>query len=132
MTQTKVLTRVTHVNGWEPVVYIVTRVKLSFVSRIEFIRSKLSNFSAHVSGVGIDCRVHVAAPPAGVTAEAAESSLPVSPSAPPLPAPARLLRLKSGPHRTRQPVPAPFATVGARPGPFRPVKAASQVGPEQR
>ena len=26
--------------------------KLLFVSRIEFIRSKLSNFSAHVSGVG--------------------------------------------------------------------------------
>ena len=29
--------------------------KFSFVLRIEFIRSKISNFSAHVSGVSIGC-----------------------------------------------------------------------------
>ena len=47
----------THVNGWEPAVHMSDceheshewhESKFSFVSRIEFIRSKLSNFSAHV------------------------------------------------------------------------------------
>ena len=53
MKQTEILTRVTHVNGWEPAVYIheLHESKFPFVSRIEFIRSKLSNFSAHVYGV---------------------------------------------------------------------------------
>ena len=34
-------------------------LKFSFVLRVEFIRSKLSNFSAHVSGVAIRCRCAV-------------------------------------------------------------------------
>ena len=41
-----VLTYVTHVNGQG-----LHESKLPFVSRIAFIRSKLSNFSAQVSGV---------------------------------------------------------------------------------
>ena len=44
MKQTEILTRVTHVNE-------LHESKFPFVSRIKFIRSKLSNFSAHVSGV---------------------------------------------------------------------------------
>ena len=34
--------------------------KFPFVSRIEFIRSKLSNFSAHVYGVSGSIRLHAA------------------------------------------------------------------------
>ena len=47
------LTHATHVNGWFTVIYILHELhesKFPFVSRIEFIRSKLSNFSAHVYG----------------------------------------------------------------------------------
>ena len=44
MKQTEFLTHATHVNG-------LHESKFPFVSRIEFIRSKLSNFSAHVYGV---------------------------------------------------------------------------------
>ena len=53
--QMEVLTRVSHVNGWFPAVYLkdIHVSKLQFVSRIEFIRSKLSHFSAHVSGVAL-------------------------------------------------------------------------------
>ena len=38
--------------------------KFPFVSRIEFIRSKLSNFSDHVYGVNV-CRPQMASPPSG-------------------------------------------------------------------
>ena len=39
-----------NVNGWEPADYMSSMTRyLLFVSRIEFIRSKLSNFAAHVS-----------------------------------------------------------------------------------
>ena len=52
MKQTEILTHVTHVNGWFPAVYHeLHESKFPYVSRIEFIRSKLSNFSAHVYGV---------------------------------------------------------------------------------
>ena len=65
--QTEILTHATHVNGWFPAVYpcnsckwlVPSRLhelhesKFPFVSRIEFIRSKLSNFSAHVYGVTV-------------------------------------------------------------------------------
>ena len=53
MKQTEIFTHATHVNGWEPAVYELHEYKFPFVSRIEFIRSKLSNFSAHVSGVTV-------------------------------------------------------------------------------
>ena len=50
--QSEILTRLTHVNGWVPVVYMsYIESKLQFISRIEFIRSKFSNVSAHVSVV---------------------------------------------------------------------------------
>ena len=52
MKQTEILTHATHVNGWFPaVLHELHESKFPFVSLIEFIRSKLSNFSAHVSGV---------------------------------------------------------------------------------
>ena len=41
--------------------------KFPFVSRIEFIRSKLSNFSAHVSGVTVSVTAHCSATVATVT-----------------------------------------------------------------
>ena len=47
----EILTPATHINGWLPAVYMSGMSQNLFVSRIEFIRSKLSNFSAHVSGV---------------------------------------------------------------------------------
>ena len=62
----EILTHATHVNGWEPAVYMscmsqnfhlftclheLHESKFPFVTRIEFIRSKLSIFSARVSGV---------------------------------------------------------------------------------
>ena len=47
--QTEVLAHATCVNGWFP--HELHESKLPFVYRIEFIRSKLSNFSAHVSGI---------------------------------------------------------------------------------
>ena len=53
MKQTEILTHATHVNGWEPAVnmsYIRSCIRCN-MSSIEFIRSKLSNFSAHVYGV---------------------------------------------------------------------------------
>ena len=46
----EVLTHVTHVNGWDSRLHELHESKPPFVSRIEFIRSKLKNFSAHVSG----------------------------------------------------------------------------------
>ena len=61
MKQTEILTHATYVNGLFPAVpskrLVPSRLhkfyesKFPFVSRIEFIRSKLSNFSAHVYGV---------------------------------------------------------------------------------
>ena len=42
---------VTHVNGWTSRLHELHELKLPFVSRIEFNRSKISNFSAHVSGI---------------------------------------------------------------------------------
>ena len=45
MKQTEILTHATQVNGWEPTVYMRLHVsKFPFVSRIDFIRSNLSNF----------------------------------------------------------------------------------------
>ena len=53
----EILTHATHVNGWEPAVYMSCMSQnFHFVSRTEFIRSKLSNFSAHVSGVSVGSR----------------------------------------------------------------------------
>ena len=49
--QTEVLTIVPHVNGWFPAVYMSSmNQNFLFASHIEFIRSKLSISSAHVSG----------------------------------------------------------------------------------
>ena len=50
MKQTEILTHATHVNGWDQP-FELYESKFPFVSRIEFISSKLSHFSAHVYGV---------------------------------------------------------------------------------
>ena len=47
----EILSRATHVNGWTSRLHELHDSKFPFVTRIEFIRSKLSHFSAHVSGV---------------------------------------------------------------------------------
>ena len=55
------VTHVAHVNGWVPSVcnqYLHESKPESFVSRIELIISKLSNFSAHVSGINVCSRFH--------------------------------------------------------------------------
>ena len=53
MKQTEISTHATHVNGLvSSRLHEFHESKFPFVSRIEFIRSKLSNFSAHVYGVG--------------------------------------------------------------------------------
>ena len=49
--QKNVLTHLTHLNVCGQAVYMRTRVKLMFASHIKFTRSKLSNLSAHVTGV---------------------------------------------------------------------------------
>ena len=60
MKQTEILTHATHENGWFPaVLHELHESKFPFVSRIEFIRSKLSNFSAHVYGVSVDSKKRV-------------------------------------------------------------------------
>ena len=51
MKQTDILTKVTQVNGWVSRLHKLHESKLPFVSRIEFIRSKLPKFSTHISGV---------------------------------------------------------------------------------
>ena len=48
--QTEILTHATHVSGCSRL-HELHESKSPFVSHIQFIRSKLSNFSAHVSGV---------------------------------------------------------------------------------
>ena len=88
--------------------------KFAFVSRIEFIRSKLSNFSAHVSGVS-QTRLR---PPRCTTSESIRFLFSVRCGRR-----GRWTRLES-PVLTApvSAVPALFATVRARPGPFRLVK----------
>ena len=54
--QTEILAHATHVDGWEVGtnrLHELHESKFPFVSGIEFIRSKLSNFSAHVYGVTV-------------------------------------------------------------------------------
>ena len=69
MKQTEILTHATHVNGWFLAVYMSC---MSHNFRfIEFIRSKLSNFSAHVSRVNAShmaCRRAGSAPTPDVIA----------------------------------------------------------------
>ena len=56
----EILTHVTHINCWEPAVYesefSLHESEFSCVLRIEFIRSKLPNLSAHVSEVSVEPR----------------------------------------------------------------------------
>ena len=47
--QTEILTHVTHVNGWAPAVYMSYMSQNFRLFLVLTIRSKLSNFSAHVS-----------------------------------------------------------------------------------
>ena len=71
------MTHAFHVNSWKPAVYHeLHESKLPFVSRIEFIRSKLSIFSAHVSGVSE--WVGVEQSPLTATPEDADARLRVS------------------------------------------------------
>ena len=51
MKQTAVVTHATHVNGCDT--DKLHKSKLTFVSRIDFIRSKVSVLSAHVPGVPV-------------------------------------------------------------------------------
>ena len=56
MKQTQDLTHVTHVNGWVPAFARVTyvhKLKLTFGSLIEFIRSNLPFSLTHVSGARV-------------------------------------------------------------------------------
>ena len=68
-----------HVNGWFPAVYELHVSKFPFVSRIEFIRSKPSNFSVRVSGAcnsSCDCSATVTHHPSWLFQKSSRSDRP--------------------------------------------------------
>ena len=73
--QTEILTHVPHVNGWFPAVYRAARVKISICFTNRNYRSKLSNFSAHVSGASNSVMGPAARLPPFTGAQEANSAL---------------------------------------------------------